>query len=612
MCSSAIQSYDDETIDREVEEIGSSETKFLKVCLACGKKFVAHGRNASRQKYCKRHHYVPCGICGKPVNVDSRLKNSTTNLSCGCCREHSNKLKHIHQVETLKRKYGEGVTNSGQIPGSRKKAVETSRSNGAIDRTAELNRQRWKEKSAKDVQRIVEKRKKTSLERYGTSNPAQSNSVRKKIRKSLLSESSKSKYEKTSLRNYGAKRPAQSQAYMNSRVSKYVSVEGVPIDSSYELMFYNFLLSCGYCESDIERNVPVEYEDFFGKSHVTFIDFKIEGQLFEVKGSKILNNLANGFDWSRKLDTYRKNNVRIVTDELAKDVFDTYITRGTVESGSLVGVDVSIFSEHPVFPLGKNRPISFYQTRVSGNRSSYEAFYDPSVRWKMVLNRIKYRGGFITCSDVLKAMNITRTCKQPSWFSKSYARKLVSKYCTSNVIVDPFAGWGTRCDASIELGRYYVGIDLNDETVEWHHFLERNITLGDAEKLSYFGNCSVLTCPPYGDKEVYFKGMKVRSESDWIRIVMRNVPNAREYVFVCGQVDTEFQKYVVETKKNRHYFGDSYEYVVVVPGTCCDHLPDVPDKFVSERVEMMDLHGNVLSVDTSRVSTLRSLGWKEA
>ena len=117
----------------------------------------------------------------------------------------------------------------------------------------------------------------------------------------------------------------------------------------------------------------------------------------------------------------------------------------------------------------------------------------------MILNRINYSGGFIDAKQVLTAMNVTRTCKQPSWFSKQLASRIIQQYCTSNVIVDTFAGWGMRHDAAIELGKQYIGLDFNKELVDWHQEHGRNILWGDANQFRYEEECSVFICPPYSD-----------------------------------------------------------------------------------------------------------------
>lgn len=240
----------------------------------------------------------------------------------------------------------------------------------------------------------------------------------------------------------------------------------------------------------------------------------------------------------------------------------------------LIGVDIDLFDK-PIFPVKNDRPLYFYQVKVDGKRSSYEAFFDEKIRWQMILNRIQYSGGFIDAKWVLSAQNITRTCKQPSWLAKSFAKRIIQFYCSSEVIFDPFAGWGTIADAAKELKRTYIGYDYNSDLVSWHVSRGRNIEYGDARKVTYDGECSVFICPPYSDpkggkcfKNYNFDGFddsaKGMAQCEWLKVVMRNVPNASEYVMVCKILDEGWDKYVVDTKSNRSHFGTNNEYIVVV------------------------------------------------
>lgn len=242
----------------------------------------------------------------------------------------------------------------------------------------------------------------------------------------------------------------------------------------------------------------------------------------------------------------------------------------------LIGVDVELFKENPDFPYKKDRPKCFYDVRVDGKPSAYEAFYDESIRWKMIINRILYSGGFIDNNQVLQAMNISRTCKQPSWFSKQFAKKLIQIYCSEDVIVDPFAGWGMRHDAAVELHKTYIGSDFNPDLVQWHQEMGRNIKFADANELKYSGKCDVLICPPYSNPKTgrcfedynfadFDESAKALSQCDWLKIVMKNVPNATNYIMVCKVIDDGWDKYIQDAKVNKSHFGTNNEYILVVP-----------------------------------------------
>lgn len=109
-----------------------------------------------------------------------------------------------------------------------------------------------------------------------------------------------------------------------------------------------------------------------------------------------------------------------------------------------------------------------------------------------------------------------------SQFNSGLARFLVRYYSDpGDVILDPFAGWGTRAYVSLLTGRRYIGFDVAKTTVdEVNKALDRvrqtsldggpagtaTIYLGDGIKCEGFPNGSadvILTCPPYHDSEVY-------------------------------------------------------------------------------------------------------------
>lgn len=351
---------------------------------------------------------------------------------------------------------------------------------------------------------------------------------------------------------------------------------GKHFDSNYEVIVYEF---CRRNHIPLQTQIPIRFE-YNGKEHITFIDFKIDNYLFECKGGHLLLDVfgKQPIPIEVKLDVYTKNHVILITDKLGSQIIPK--SNSSESNGlkylnkcpnPLIGVDIDLF-KNPEIPYREDRPKCFYDVRVDGKRSVSEAWQDEQLRWKMILNRINYTGGFIDNKQILTAMNVTRNCKQPSWFSKQYAKELIQKYITSNIILDPFAGWGTRCDACKELGIKYYGWDLNKELVDWHKEKGRlfetgcGIEYGDANNIKTDReNCSVFICPPYTDFETYFEGQDLKTtQCEWLQIVMNNIPNAKEYLMVCKVVDPGFEKYIVEEKINKSHLGTNKEYVLLI------------------------------------------------
>lgn len=297
------------------------------------------------------------------------------------------------------------------------------------------------------------------------------------------------------------------------------------------------------------------------------IDFKIDKYYLAVE-----DNIDNDY-LEPRFSFYKEKHVIVLTKtENATEVFgkpNSYKSNGLRYlkkcPNPLIGIDVDLLIK-PEFPYSPDRPKCFYEVRVGKDRSSHEAFFDEKFRWEMITNRIEYSGGYIDGKQVLMAMNVTRKCKQPSWYSVAFAKRVMDKYCTSNTIVDPFAGWGARCDAAESLHKCYIACDLNEDLVAWHQSKGRNIVYCDANEFKYDGECSVFICPPYQDVETYFDGQDLATtQCEWLLKTMENVPNAKEYCLTCKVVDKNWDKYIVDKKVNKSHFGVNTEYVLVVP-----------------------------------------------
>lgn len=450
------------------------------------------------------------------------------------------------------------------------------------------NKQVWLQRSKQQKQQIIDKRLHTinnkSTEELKEIKQKISLSVKNNWRSKSTEEKQQISY-KLKLAQHNLTPEAKLLKYKRDRATKHKnnsfknanSIDGKRFDSKYEVLVYEF---CKRNNIPIECQIPLEYE-YNGEQHITFIDFRIDGILFEVKGGHLLHGIydyAMPVPMKEKLEIYKKHNVIVITDKYGSEIIPK---KESKESNGLkylhkcpnplIGVDISLFN-NPEFPFAKDKPECFYKVSVDGKLSSLDAWQDELLRWNMIKNRINYVGGFIDNKAILTAMNVTRTCKQPSWFDKKYAKRLIHKYITTNTILDPFAGWGARCDAAKELNKLYYGWDLNEELVQWHHKQGRvfktgdGIQYGDANNIqTNMKDCSVFICPPYTNFEKYFDNQDLKTtQCEWLQIVMNNIPNAEEYLMVCKVVDEGWQKYIVEEKVNKSHLGSNKEYVLLI------------------------------------------------
>lgn len=553
-----------------------------------------------------------------------------------------------------------------------------------FQRTTELKHQAQSNKIKKIIANMSEEQKQQQRQKMSKTNKEiwanrSENKKQEIIQHRLETINNKSEKELQEIRNKIAESVKKKMPEINHKriinMKKAKSLTGKYFDSNYETKIYDICIKNNLIT---ETQVPIQYINKSGKS---LIDFKINNELYECKGSHLLKDVYKNSKIEDKLNLYSSKYITVVTDKQGIDILKQYnnfvyktqpinyisinnteeelknilqfnkklyfdimynflkrnninfkcnvrqdkhyfdfivdglkfiildinsikqqeqylrdnkiivITNklnnslipkpNSTESNGLkylnkcpnplIGVDIDLF-KNPEIPYREDRPKCFYDVRVDGKPSVSEAWQDELLRWKMIKNRIDYVGGFIDNRQILTAMNVTRNCKQPSWFSKQYAKELIQKYITTNIILDPFAGWGTRCDACKELNIKYYGWDLNKELVDWHKEKGRlfetgcGIEYGDANNIKTDRkDCSVFICPPYTDFETYFEGQDLKTtQCEWLQIVMNNIPNAKEYLMVCKVVDPGFEKYIVEEKINKSHLGVNKEYVLLI------------------------------------------------
>lgn len=106
-----------------------------------------------------------------------------------------------------------------------------------------------------------------------------------------------------------------------------------------------------------------------------------------------------------------------------------------------------------------------------------------------------------------------------SVFDPLIVETMVRWYCPpGGYIADPFAGGSVRGIVSAALGRHYIGRDIRPEQIEvngdqWETFTEAHGDGGGSARWRLEDGCGpwpdhdatdmILTCPPYGDLEVY-------------------------------------------------------------------------------------------------------------
>ena len=184
------------------------DSEIAKECVACRRLFVPSGRNASRQKICKRTHYLKCTVCGTEFEV--KEVNLKTVPQC-CSKKCASIAKHSNSVKTMQNKYG--VTNPSQVPEFKAKAAESNKKVAQIadKKRKQTMKERYGAEYPLQSPEIRHKIETTMQAKYGISNPMESSEFRDKISAKLKSDEVRSKYVATSFEHYGVEYPAQSE-----------------------------------------------------------------------------------------------------------------------------------------------------------------------------------------------------------------------------------------------------------------------------------------------------------------------------------------------------------------------------------------------------------------
>jgi len=334
-----------------------------KLCKICGKEFIP---SREHKTICSNPHYRICVVCGKEFEVTKGMGNRT------CCSTECTVKK---RASTMQDRFG--VSSSMESPELRKKAQQTTFKHFGVYHSSQ----------SKEVQKKI---KQTCLERYGVDAIAKCEIAKQKSKETCLrkygveyvtqTEEFKAKGEKSCLEKYGVRRPMQSreihQGMWNTR--KNIKAEdGTPLDSSWEKLVYDFWKSIGL---DVERNIPIQF-DYNGKTYTTYVDFQVNGILYEVKGKPYLEGYYsddNRVTIQQKLQVYREHNVILISDYQVKYMFDP----NSVDFISLNCIDLALFED------------------VAKRGDLPNSFYDKQVRWQIVEDYAQHTIGFISIDDI--------------------------------------------------------------------------------------------------------------------------------------------------------------------------------------------------------------------
>ena len=257
-------------------------------------------RHENREEL-KKSFVAKLGVDNPQKAKEIQEKTKQTNLEkYGVENVFQNKEVQKKQRQTIIKKYG--VENAFQADSIKDKIKASCSEHYGVEHNTQSDEVKTKIRQTK-LERYgdagyhnFEKTKQTNLEKYGSEN--------------IFSNPEKAR--QTCQEKYGVNNVSQLRdvhVKMANTRSKSTAKDGTKFDSGWEVLVYEYALSKGYT---LERQVPLNYN----KNQTTFIDFKINGKLYEVKGTHLLNNvwLDEGISIEDKLACYKDNNISIITD----------------------------------------------------------------------------------------------------------------------------------------------------------------------------------------------------------------------------------------------------------------------------------------------------------
>lgn len=318
--------------------------KIIEICKQCGTKQTFNFRkcniptlslflctNCKKERTSLLHYGVKNPA--QSQQVKDKMKSTCLNKYgveyAGASEVHKTKLS-----ETLANKTPQEKQEISNKVKATKKARYGNENYNNLDKAKATNIQRYGTEIASQSQEIKDKTKNYFIKTFGCENPGQNDNIKEKIRQTckikygtdswIASEEGKEKISNAIISKYGT---------TLLRVYRY-KYNDIIFDSSWELCFYLYHKDNNF---DITRvKEPLEYM-YEGNKHRYYPDFKVNGILYELKGSHFwkkdgtmqnpYNHKLDGLFEAKHQCGIRNNVVFIGAKEIKpyiKYVIDTY------------------------------------------------------------------------------------------------------------------------------------------------------------------------------------------------------------------------------------------------------------------------------------------------
>ena len=172
------------------------------------------------------------------------------------------------------------------------------------------------------------------------------------------------------------------------------------------------------------------------------------------------------------------------------------------------------------------------------------------LRARLLANRLQYLGKLPESAlEVVRGLAISGEIRSYSTFVNTAMLAVLDKYEPTHMY-DPCSGWGERMLTCAQRGVTYTGTDISEAVVQSHQGLidrlgltNASVSLGDSATRDMRGGTHgmVLTCPPYGDTEIYTSQGAENLDDEaflewWKQVVSMSVaPSTRVFAFQISE-----------------------------------------------------------------------------
>lgn len=193
------------------------------------------------------------------------------------------------------------------------------------------------------------------------------------------------------------------------------------------------------------------------------------------------------------------------------------------------------------------------------------------LRARLLANRLHYLGRLPESAlEVVRGLAISGEIRSYSTFINTAMMAVLDQYKPMS-LYDPCSGWGERMLTCAQRGVTYTGTDISEAVVDHHQrLIERlglnnaHVMLGDSatRDMRDGSHEMVLTCPPYGDTEIYTKNGAENLDDEaflgwWKQVVTMSVaPTTRVFAFQISELWRERMSTAVQ-----EVLGDQWHLV---------------------------------------------------